>query len=76
VGLVRWTAAWTVLGVIVNRLNVSVVAMNWEVVPHYFPSWMEIMTSITLVTMGVLIFRWIVNRMPILRELPQYRDAH
>jgi len=76
VRLVRWTAAWTVLGVIVNRLNVSVVAMNWDLVPHYVPSWMEVMTSITLVTMGVLIFRWIVNRMPILRELPQYRNAH
>lgn len=29
--MVRITAAWTVLGVVVNRLNISIVAMNWNV---------------------------------------------
>ncbi len=74
--LVRLTAAWTVIGVVVYRLNVSVVAMNWNVVPRYVPSWMEILTSVTIITIGVLTFRWIVNRMPILREHPAYREAH
>jgi Ni/Fe-hydrogenase subunit HybB-like protein len=68
VTLLRATAAWTVLGVVVNRLNVSVIAMNWQITPHYVPSWMEIVTTITIVTTGVLTFRWIVNRMPILHE--------
>lgn len=72
VKLLRVTAAWTVLGVVVNRLNVSVIAMNWQVTPHYFPSWMEIVTTITVITSGVLAFRWIVNRMPILHEDPNY----
>ena len=27
-------------------------------------------------TIGVLTFRWIVNRMPILFEHPKYRDSH
>jgi Ni/Fe-hydrogenase subunit HybB-like protein len=70
--LLRATAAWTVLGVVVNRLNVSVVAMNWQVTPHYVPSWMEVVTTITIITSGVLAFRWIVNRMPILHEDPNY----
>ena len=73
--LVRWTAAWTVLGIVVNRLNVSIIAMNWTAADRYFPSWMEIVVSITLVTLGVTAFRWIVNRMPVLKELPDYRDA-
>jgi hypothetical protein len=73
--LVRWTAAWTVLGIVVNRLNVSIIAMNWNAADRYFPSWMEIVVSITLVTLGVTAFRWIVNRMPVLQELPDYRDA-
>jgi Ni/Fe-hydrogenase subunit HybB-like protein len=72
VKLLRATAAWTVLGVVVNRLNVSVIAMNWQVTPHYVPSWMEIVTTITVITTGVLTFRWIVNRMPILHEDPNY----
>lgn len=70
--LLRATAAWTVLGVVVNRLNVSVIAMNWTVSPHYVPSWMEIMTTVTIVTAGIVAFRWIVNRMPVLHAEPRY----
>jgi Ni/Fe-hydrogenase subunit HybB-like protein len=74
--LVRATAAWTVLGVVVYRLNISVVAMNWNVANRYVPSWMEVLTSVTIITIGVLTFRWIVNRMPVLREHPAYRDSY
>lgn len=74
--LLRVTAGWTVLGVVVNRLNVSVIAMNWTVSPHYFPSWMEMMTTVTIITAGVITFRWIVNRMPVLREEPRYALSH
>jgi Ni/Fe-hydrogenase subunit HybB-like protein len=66
--LVRWTAGWSVLGIVVYRLNVSVVAYNWEAAERYIPSWMEVWTSLTLVTTGILVFRWIVNRMPVLRD--------
>lgn len=75
VRLVRWTAAWVVLGILVNRLNVSWIAMNWNAPERYFPSWMEIVISVTIVTMGVMVFRWIVNRMPVLSELPEYRGS-
>ncbi len=74
--LVRGTAAWAVLGVVVYRLNISVVAMNWNVTNRYIPSWMEILTSLTIITIGVLTFRWIVNRMPILREHPAFPEVH
>ena len=74
--LVRMTAAWTVVGVVVYRLNVSIVSFNWNVATPYVPSWIEILTSVTIITIGVLTFRWIVNRMPILREHPAYREAH
>jgi Ni/Fe-hydrogenase subunit HybB-like protein len=76
VTLIRWTAAWTVLGIVVNRLNVAVIAFNWTKTTRYYPSWMEVMVSIGLVTIGIQVFRWIVNRMPILREDPVYHDAH
>jgi Ni/Fe-hydrogenase subunit HybB-like protein len=75
VRLVRGVAAWTVLGVVVNRLNVAIIAMNWNVPERYFPSGMEIMTSITIIATGVLVFRFIVNRMPVLAELPEYRGS-
>lgn len=74
--LVRWTAVITVVGIVLNRLNVSVIAFNWNVANRYVPSWMEVWVSLTIITIGVLVFRWIVNRMPILVEHPKYRESH
>ncbi len=68
----RVTAGLTVMGVVLNRLNVSIIALNWSASPRYVPSWMEIVTSITIVTMAVLTYRWIVRRMPVLRPAPEY----
>ena len=76
--LIRWTAAWTILGVILNRLNVSLIAFNWHLpsADRYFPSWMEIAISVFIVTLGLIAFRFIVTRMPILYEHPEYKDVH
>jgi Ni/Fe-hydrogenase subunit HybB-like protein len=74
--LLRVTAGWTVLGIVVNRVNVTIVAMNWDVTPRYFPSWMEIVTTVTIITAGIVTFRWIVNRMPVLHDDPRYAGAH
>jgi Ni/Fe-hydrogenase subunit HybB-like protein len=76
VTLVRAAAALTVIGVVVNRLNIAVIAFNWNLPERYVPSWMEITITITIVTLGVLTFQWIVNRMPVLREHPEYRGSH
>ncbi len=72
--LVRWTAVWTVLGIIVNRFNVCLVAFNYHLPSseRYFPSWMEIGVSIFVVTLGLLAFRFVVTRMPIFYEHPDY----
>ena len=75
--LIRWTAAWTVLGIVVNRFNICLVAFNWHLPAEqrYFPHWMEIGISVFIVTIGVLAFRFIVMRMPILYAHPDY-EAH
>ena len=72
---VRVAALLGMVGIVLNRLNVSVVALNWQAPHRYVPSWMEVMVSVTLVTIGVLAFRWIVNRMPILRQAPAQDGA-
>ena len=69
---IRVASVLTLLGIILNRLNVSVIAYNWQNPVRYIPSWMEVAVSLTLVTIGVLAFRWIVNRMPILFEDPAF----
>jgi Ni/Fe-hydrogenase subunit HybB-like protein len=76
VKLIRAASVIGVLGVVLNRLNISVIAFNWNRVDRYVPSWMEIWVSLTLVTIGVLAYRWIVNRMPILRGDPAFPAEH
>ena len=67
-----------VVGVVLNRFNVTMIAFNYDLPAdqRYVPHWMEIWASLTLVTVGVLVFRWIVNRMPIVREHPDYKGVH
>ena len=65
------TALLTVVGIIVNRLNVSIIAFNWQT-ETYVPKWTEIAVTIAIVTALIISYRWIVNRMPVLREHPDY----
>lgn len=73
-GLVRVMAIVTALGIVFNRVNHSIIAFNWHL-PYedrYFPHWMEIVLTITVITIGVLTFQWIMNRMPILYDHPDF----
>ncbi len=70
--LIRLAAIVTMLGVILNRLNVTVISFKWDAPTHYYPSWMEIVVTLTVIFTEILIFRWIVNRMPVLRESPAW----
>lgn len=72
--LVRWASVVTVAGLLLNRLNVSMIALNWNMEEVYIPSWQEVAVSATLVVFGVWIFRWVVNRMPVLYRLPEFPD--
>ena len=76
--LIKFTSVLAVLGVILNRFNVCLVAFNWHLPSseRYFPHWMEIGISVFIVMIGLLLYRFIVTRMPILYEHPDYKDAH
>ena len=77
VKLVRLGGALGVIGIALNRLNVSVIAFNWNLpaAQRYVPSWMEVAVSLTLVVLGVTLFRFCVNRMPIMSEHPDYAGS-
>jgi len=69
---IRVAAVITMLGIILNRLNVSVIGFRWDAAVHYVPSWMEIVVTLTIIFIEIWIFRWIINRMPVLRESPDW----
>ena len=65
IGVIRIAAILTLIGIIVNRLNISMIAYNWNVVDRYYPSWMEYVVSFTVIFAEIWVFRWIVTRMPV-----------
>lgn len=67
-GLLKLAAAGALIGVLLNRLNISVIAFNWQSPAHYYPSWQEYVVTLTVVFAEIWVFRWIVLRMPVLRE--------
>jgi Ni/Fe-hydrogenase subunit HybB-like protein len=76
--LIRWTAVVTVLGVILNRLNISVIAFNYHL-PYeerYFPHWMEYVTVVFLITLGLVIFKLVTEWFAIVHDHPDYEIHH
>jgi len=76
--LARVAAVITVLGIMLNRFNVTFIAFNWNVPAdqRYVPNWMEIWVTVAFITFAVVVFRWIANRMPIMYEHPDWKGAH
>jgi Ni/Fe-hydrogenase subunit HybB-like protein len=77
VRMVRFGAFFALAGVILNRLNVSLITFNWNVpghLHHLVPPVKEVFVVLAIATLHIIIFRWIVNRMPVLKEHPDYRE--
>lgn len=66
--LIKIAAIITMLGIMLNRLNVTVIAYNYKLDFHYVPSWMEIVVTLAVIFTEIWIFRWIIYRMPVLEE--------
>jgi Ni/Fe-hydrogenase subunit HybB-like protein len=78
VPMVRFAGFWAVVGIVFNRINVSIITLNWnlpEHLHHIIPPWTEAMAVLSIATIHILIFRWILNRMPVLHADTDY-EAH
>jgi len=69
---IKLAAILTMLGIILNRLNVTVIGFRWDAATHYYPSWMEIVVTLAVIFTEIWIFRWVINRMPVLRDSPSW----
>jgi Ni/Fe-hydrogenase subunit HybB-like protein len=78
VDIVRFGAVGAVLGILVNRFNVSVIAFNWELpnhLHHIIPPWQEVAVVSAIATLHIIVFRWILVRMPVLYEHKDYKKS-
>lgn len=73
--IARFGAIYGLVGIILNRLNVSIFALNWKMpdhLEHIIPPMPEVAVVLGISTFHILLFRWILNRMPVTRTLPEY----
>jgi Ni/Fe-hydrogenase subunit HybB-like protein len=64
--IIKIAAVMALLGIVLNRLNVSVISFNWYSDSHYYPSWQEITVTLMVIFSELWVFRWVVTRLPVL----------
>jgi Ni/Fe-hydrogenase subunit HybB-like protein len=67
-GIIKIASILTLIGIILNRLNISVIAFNWNAAVKYYPSWQEIVVTLMVIFSEIWVFRWIVTRMPVFKK--------
>lgn len=74
--IIRTAAILTMLCIILNRLNISIIAFKcWlPFSERYYPSWMEIAITLAIILTEVWVFRWVVNRMPVFGNPPAWAE--
>jgi Ni/Fe-hydrogenase subunit HybB-like protein len=70
VRMAQVAAVMTVVGLVLNRLNIAMFTFNWQMSERYVPHWMEVAITLMLFTVGLMAYRFIVNRMSILDKAP------
>jgi len=70
--MIKIAAILTMVGIIINRLNVTVIGFKWTEAIRYVPTWMEIAVTLAVIFTEIWIFRWVINRMPVLSEPPSW----
>jgi len=63
---VRLAAVLALVGILLNRLNVSIIAFKWYLPVRYVPTWMEVVVTLGVISAELWVFRWVVSRMPVL----------
>jgi Ni/Fe-hydrogenase subunit HybB-like protein len=63
--IIKIAAVMALLGIILNRLNISIIVFRWYEAVRYYPSWQEIVVTLMVICAEIWIFRWVVNRMPV-----------
>jgi len=68
-------AIFIILGFVMNRLNISLTGMESWAGVSYFPSWMEISVTLTIVTVGFIAFRLAAKYLPVFKHEPSVSET-
>jgi Ni/Fe-hydrogenase subunit HybB-like protein len=65
-------AVLTLVGILLNRLNVTIIGFKWDLAVRYVPTVYEVVVTLGVILAEIWVFRWIVNRMPVLSASPAW----
>ena len=60
-----WASSLVIVGLIWNRINVAIVGIHVEKWDPYYPYWIEIFITIGVVAIGLIVFKWATENLPI-----------
>jgi Ni/Fe-hydrogenase subunit HybB-like protein len=63
-----WSAAMIIIGFVLNRLNISITGMEGWAGKSYFPSWMEISVTLSIVAVGFITFGLAAKYLPLFQH--------
>lgn len=60
-----WASTLVIIGLVWNRINVAIVGIIVEKWESYYPFWTEIFITIGVISIGLIVFKWAVENLPI-----------
>lgn len=74
---VRAAAVIAIAGILLNRYNSVFLAYNWNLpfAQKYIPSAMEYLMMFAIIALHIWVFRWVVNRMSVMRKSPEWAST-
>ena len=72
VRLCKGAAVMTMIGIVLNRLNVSIVGFQWMQPVRYIPTPYEVVVTLGVIFAEIWVLRWVVVRMPVLSPSPSW----
>ncbi len=76
IGMIKAASVLTLLGIVLNRMNISIIAFQYEAAVRYVPTWQEFVVTLTIIFIEIWVLRWIITRMPVLRKSPDWAKSN
>ena len=70
--LCKGAALLTMVGIVLNRLNTSIIGFQWDLPVRYVPTPYEVVVTLGVVLAEIWVLRWVVVRMPVLSPSPAW----
>ncbi len=68
IAIIKLASVLALAGILLNRLNLTVITYRWYDPNRYYPTWQEIIVTLMVISVEIWIFRWVATRMPVFEK--------